>query len=148
MKNLTTLLLLALVTLSLAGLIEEYRIEDEDSDLVGTIDEEGTVRDADGEIVGYLGDEMIKDADFKAIAYIESGGEQLKIKNTSFVTKFYLEFDGDVTQLLNRSFDVLAEVEMGEAVNEDDDLLVLYEEDEISGNDILLYLLFFTDMLD
>jgi len=148
MKKLTTLILLALFTLSLAGLVDEYRIVDEDDDLVGTIDEEGTVRNADGDILGYLGGEMIKDADFKAIAYIESGGEQLKIKNTSFVTKFYLESDGDVIQLMDRSFDVLAEVEMGEAVNDDDDLLVLYEQDEITGNNILLYLLFFTDMLD
>jgi len=148
MRKLTTFLLLALVTLSLAGLVDEYRVEDEDNNLLGTIDEKGTVRDADGEILGYLGDGMIKDADFKAIAYLENSGDQLKIKNTSFVTKFYLELDGDVTQLMTRSFDILAEVEMGEVVNDDDDILAFYEEDELSGNNVLLYLLFFTDLLD
>jgi hypothetical protein len=159
MRRLTIIFLLAAVSAGLAATLEgeAYAVYDAGDELLGYIDENNRILDTEYEVRGYIQADCIKDDEYIILAYLEDGGDEKRIKNTSYRTEYYLEVDDDTAgELTDRSFRVLATWDSGEISDEDYDLLATYEWDDpdtdkiegLKGHQVLYYLLYFTDLLE
>ncbi len=152
------LLMSVLILSALAATGMEWRIQDADYQTLGFIDDESRILDTEYEIIGYIEPDRIKDEDFNILARLEQD-EEILVKNTSYVTQYYIELGvEDTGRLKDRRFRILAYFDNGHITDGDDDeILAYYDPDDLdtdgevegmSGEDALLYLLYFTEIFE
>lgn len=152
------LLTSVLILSALAGTGIEWRIQDADYKTLGFIDDESRILDTDYEIIGYIDPDRIKDEDYNTLARLEQG-EEILVKNTSYVTQYYIELgEKDTGRLKGRRFNILAYFDNGHITDRDDDeILAYYDPDDLdtddeiegmAGEDALLFLLYFTEIFE
>jgi len=147
-----------LILSALAATGIEWRIQDADYKTLGFIDDESRILDTDYEIIGYIEPDRMKDEDYNTLARLEQG-EEILVKNTSYVTQYYIELgEKDTGRLKDRRFNILAYFDNGHITDEDDDeILAYYDPDDLdtddeiegmAGEDALLFLLYFTAIFE
>jgi hypothetical protein len=156
MKTILALMtVLLLPALAVTGM--EWRVQDADFQTLGFIDDEDQVLDTDYEIIGYIESDRVKDEDYNVLARLEQG-EDVLVKNMSYVTQYYIELGEDDTgRLKDKRFNVIAHFNNGRITNDDDEILAYYDHDDLDtadevegmrGEDAILFLLYFSDILD
>jgi len=150
-------LMTVLLLPALAATGSEWRIQDAALQTLGFIDEDNRILDTDYEIIGYIESDRVKDKDYNVLARLEQG-EEILVKNTSYVTQYYIELGEDDTgRLKDKRFNVIAYFEDGRITNDDDEILAYYDHDDLdtpdevegmAGEDAILYLLYFSKIFD
>jgi len=157
MKTILAIMTVILLLPALAATGSEWRIQDAALKTLGFVDEKDQILDTDYEIIGYIESDRVKDKDYNILARLESG-EEILVKNTSYVTQYYIELGEDDTgRLKDKRFNVIAYFEDGRITNDDDEILAYYDHDDLdtpdevegmAGEDAILYLLYFSKIFD
>jgi hypothetical protein len=160
MKKISALIAVLLLLPALAGMAAtgtEWRIQDAAYQTLGFIDEDNRVLDTDYEIIGYIEGDRVKDEDYNILARLEQG-EEILVKNMSYVTQYYIEMgENDTGRLKDRRFGIMAYFDDGRITNDDDEILAYYDHDDldtpdemegVSGEDAILFLLYFSKVFD
>lgn len=156
MKTISALMTVLLLP-ALAATGTEWRIQDADYQTLGFIDEDDRILDTDYEIIGYIESDRVKDEDYNILARLETG-EEILVKNMSYITQYYIEMgENDTGRLKDRRFGIIAYFDDGRITNDDDEILAYYDHDDldttdemegISGEDAILFLLYFSKIFD
>ncbi|MCX7021596.1 MAG: hypothetical protein NTW26_04845 [bacterium] len=157
MRTILPLMTALLLLPALAATGSEWRIQDAEFQTIGFIDEDNQVLDTDYEIIGYIDSDRVKDKDYKILARLEEGDEIL-VKNMSYVTQYYIEMgDKDTGRLKDKRFGIVAYFDDGRITNDDDEILAYYDHDDLdtpeevegmAGEDAILFLLYFSKIFD
>ncbi|HDR06182.1 MAG TPA: hypothetical protein ENN88_00955 [Candidatus Coatesbacteria bacterium] len=153
----TLILLVAVMLPALAATGAEWRVQDADYQTLGYVNADGEVLDTGYQIIGYLESDLVKNSDFNILARLEQG-EDIMVKNPSFVTQYYIELgEGGTGRLKDRRFNILARYESGRISSADDAILAYYDYDNpdtpgtvegMGGEEALLFLLYFSELFD
>ncbi|OGD75148.1 MAG: hypothetical protein A2Y64_09105 [Candidatus Coatesbacteria bacterium RBG_13_66_14] len=142
---------------ALAATGTEWRIQDAGYQTLGFIDEDNRILDTDYEVIGYIESDRVKDEDYKILARLEQG-EEILVKNISYVTQYYIELgEEDTGRLKDKRFGIIAYFDGGRITNDDDEILAYYDHDDLDtpeemegmpGENAILFLLYFSDIFD
>jgi len=157
MRAVPVLLAVLLLLPVLAATGNEWRIQDAEYQTLGFIDEDDRILDTDYEIIGYIEYDRVKDEDYNILARLEQG-EDILVKNMSYVTQYYIELgENDTGRLKDRRFGIIAYFDDGRITNDDDEILAYYDHDDLdtpeemegmAGEDAILFLLSFSKIFD
>ncbi|MBD3373186.1 MAG: hypothetical protein GF403_10790 [Candidatus Coatesbacteria bacterium] len=150
--------LILLIAPATAALEDDvFAVRDTDDSILGYIDDEDQILDTDREVIGYIYSDCLKDDDYIILAYREQDGEEERLKNTSYRTEYYLETEDEYSgELSDKTFDTVALWDSGKITDSYLTPLAYYEwdnpdteEDEgLTGQQALYFLLYFTDFFE